>query len=107
MTINSNQRNVAVAAAAAAIVAEDRELKDQLSGLIRDIVKHQRIVMRAGSSAEKAALVKAILPQMLNAMNTVSQNEQEATERAAYERMQAVMRGDIALEDTSPNLKVV
>jgi hypothetical protein len=62
------------------------------------------MVMRVGAPADKIALVKAVLPQMLGAMNTVAQDEQEAEERAAYDRMRAALRGDLPAQDL-PALK--
>ena len=65
--------------------------------------------MAHGNHSEKMVLVKAVLPQMMSAMNTVAQNEQEAAERAAVERMYATMRGEETdvVEDSAPKLRIV
>lgn len=105
----SNQRNAQLAQTAAAVVASDPVLKNELSLLVQDIVKFQRYTMKFGSSQDKLALVKAILPQMLGAMNTVAQNEEAAAERAAYDRIRAMMRGEpetVVEEDAPPSRQV-
>lgn len=97
---NSNQRNQQLAAMAVAVIADDSHLKSEMNQLVREIIAHQRLIMRVGSPADKTALVKAVLPQMLSAMSTVAQEEQEAEERAAYDRLRADLRGE-----TTPELK--
>lgn len=89
-------------------MANDPALKSELSGLIVDIVKFQRHTMLFGSPQDKLALVKAILPQMLGAMNTVAQDEEAAAERAAYDRILAMCRGEVATatEDSPPSRQV-
>jgi hypothetical protein len=104
---NSNQRNQQIAELAAGVVADNQVIKDELSGLIQDIIKYQRLVMRTGAPADKIALTKAILPQMLAAMNTVAQSEAEAEERAAYDRMRATLRGEHSVETMPVSLKAV
>lgn len=91
---NSNQRNVALAAAAVEAINSDPVLKNEMNHLVREIIAHQRMIMRVGSPADKTALVKAVLPQMLSAMNTVAETEREAEERLAYDRLRAELRGE-------------
>ncbi len=102
---NSNQRNQQLAQMAVQAIADDPALKSEMNLLVRDIIAHQRMLMRVGSPADKTALVKAILPQMLSAMNTVAQGEQEAEERAAYDRMRSALRGELP-PDSLPALKL-
>jgi hypothetical protein len=99
MMANSNQRNKQLADLAAATIASDPTIKREMSQLVREIIAHQRMVMRVGSPADKTALVKAVLPQMLGAMNTVQQDEQEAEERAAYDRLRAALRGEVPVDE--------
>lgn len=80
---------------AAAVVAQDDHLRDQLKGLVTDVVKHMRYTMRHGDPAQKTALAKQILPQMLGAIRKVDGDENEAAERAAYERMMAAIKGEV------------
>ena len=104
---NSNQRNKQIAELAAGVVGADPLIKAELGGLINDIIKYQRLVMRVGSPADKIALTKAILPQMLAAMGTVAQSEAEAEERKAYDNMMAVLRGEQTMESLPATLKAV
>lgn len=92
---NSMQANQAVNAAAIAVVAANPDIAAALRSLITDVINYQRYVMRHGSPNEKLALVKAMVPQMLNAMSNVDAGEQDKERREAYERMLAEMRGDV------------
>lgn len=104
---NSNQRNQQLAQLATAVIADDKDMRNELKGLVQDIIKHQRLTMRVGTPAEKQALVKAVLPQMLSAMNTVAQDEAAADEQAAYDRMRATLRGEHPMETLPASLKAV
>lgn len=79
---------------AAAVVAQDEEVRDQLKGLVTDMIKHMRFTMRHGEPSAKTALSKQIIPQLLTAINKVDGDEREAEERRAYERMMASLRGE-------------
>lgn len=96
---NSNQRNVALAAAAVEAINSDQTLKNEMNLLVLEIIAHQRMIMKVGSPQDKTALVKAVLPQMLSAMNTVAETERAAEQRAAYDRLRAELRGDVPEQD--------
>ena len=80
---------------AAAVVAQDDELRDSLKGLVNDMIRHVRWTMRHGEPSAKTALAKQVIPQLLTAINKVDQNESEAEERAAYERMMKALTGEV------------
>ena len=80
---------------AAAVVAQDDELRDSLKGLVNDMIRHMRWTMRHGDPSAKTALAKQVIPQLLTAINKVDQNESEAEERAAYERMMKALTGEV------------
>ena len=84
---------------AAAVVAQDDEIRDDLKGLVRDMIRHMRHTMRHGDPASKIALSKQIIPQLLTAINKVDADEGEKEEKAAYERMMAALRGDVPTID--------
>jgi hypothetical protein len=90
---------------AAAVVAQDEEIRDDLKGLVSDMIKHMRYTMRHGEASAKTALSKQIIPQLLTAINKVDSDESEKEEKAAYDRMMAQLRGDPVTHprpDTSP-----
>jgi len=87
---------------AAAVVAQDDEIRDDLKGLVRDMIRHMRHTMRHGDPASKIALSKQIIPQLLTAINKVDADEGEKEEKAAYERMMAALRGDVPTADAPP-----
>lgn len=94
---------------AAAVVAQDEEVRDDLKALVRDMIRHMRWTMRHGEPSAKTALSKQIIPQLLTAINKVDQNEHEAEERAAYERLMRAMAGDAPTTepaDTTPETTV-
>jgi len=107
MPANSNQRNQQMAQLAAGIVADDADIRNSLKGLVNQIIQHQSLVMRVGSPADKQSLVKAVLPQMLAAMNTVAQDEAAAEEQAAYDRMRAALRGEHPANTLPQTLRAV
>ena len=78
---------------AAAVVAQDDELRDELKGLVSDIIKHMRYTMRHGDPGQKVQLSKSVVPQLLGAINKVDGDAGAAEERAAYERMMAALKG--------------
>lgn len=80
---------------AAAVVAQDDGIRDDLKGLVRDMIRHMRHTMRHGDPASKIALSKQIIPQLLTAINKVDADESEKEEKAAYDRMMAALRGDV------------
>lgn len=84
---------------AAAVVASDPKLRNELKGLVQDMIRHMRWTMRHGEPSAKTQLSKQIMPQLLKAINKVDQDEGEAEERAAYERMMAALRGDLPPAD--------
>lgn len=88
---------------AAAVVAQDEDLRDDLKGLVRDMIRHMRHTMRHGDPASKIALSKQIIPQLLTAINKVDADEGEKEEKAAYDRMMAALRGDLPAVD-APDL---
>lgn len=94
---------------AAAVVAQDEEVRDDLKALVRDMIRHMRWTMRHGDPSAKTALSKQIIPQLLTAINKVDQNEHEAEERAAYERLMAALAGNAPVAepaDTTPETTV-
>jgi hypothetical protein len=90
---------------AAAVVAADDDLRDDLKKLVADMIRHMRWTMRHGEPSAKTQLSKQIMPQLLKAINKVDSDESEKEERAAYERMMAALRGDVIpvdAKDTTP-----
>ena len=87
---------VSVGDLAAAVVAQDPQLQNELKGLVADIVGNMRYTMRHGDPASKAALSKAIVPQLLSAINKVEKSAAVEEQREAYERLLAGIRGDVA-----------
>lgn len=96
---NSVQQNAAVSAMAAAVVQSDPVLREQLTGLVRDVIAHMQFTMAHGMASEKATLYKALAPSLLSALQSADANDRRGEERKAYDRMIAMMRGEA---DPSP-----
>lgn len=84
---------------AAAVVAADPEIRNELKGLVQDIIRHMRYTMRHGEASSKLQLARAITPQLLSAINKVNESEGQAAQKAAYERMMGALRGEYVPED--------
>lgn len=97
--------SVKTAELAASIVKDDAEIKRELKSLVRDLIKHQRLMMITGTPQERSALVKAILPQMLAAMGTAAAEEEAAAEEAAYGRILALCRGEVTASEVPATLR--
>jgi hypothetical protein len=85
---------------AAAVVAQDEDIRDSLKGLVQDMIKHMRYTMRHGDPSAKTALSKQIIPQLLNGVHKVDSDAGEAEERAAYKRLMSALAGDAPVEKT-------
>lgn len=77
-----------------AVVAQDKEIRDSLKGLVDDMIHYLRHTMRHGDPAQKLQLSKQIVMPMLTAINKVDASEEEAAERAAYQRLMRELRGE-------------
>lgn len=88
------EKELNIAELAAVVVAADPELRDEIKGLVSDIIGHMRYTMRHGDPNAKLQLARYITPQLLGAMKRVDKADNEAEKRAAYERMMAQLRGE-------------
>ncbi len=79
---------------AAAVVADSPELRTRLYAVIDQMLGEVEYVMRLGTHAEKAAYLRVVLPSLLRSMQGAEGNEADRAKKAAYERLQAAMRGD-------------
>lgn len=80
---------------AAAVVASDPELRNELRTMVKELIGIMRYQIRHGDDSTKVALAKSMVPQLLKSMQNVDRDEQEQDKRAAYERILAGVRGDL------------
>lgn len=90
---NTPQRNTSINELAKAAVEGDSELQGMLRGLVRDAINVGVYTMRHGSPTDKMAMMKTLMPHMLEALRQTEQNERAAAEKAAVERIYAALRG--------------
>jgi hypothetical protein len=88
------EQQLSIGELAAAVVANDDELRIQLKGLVTDIIGNMRYTMRHGDPAAKIALSKSVIPQLLSAINKVDTEKARESEKAAYDRLLAAVRGE-------------
>lgn len=82
---------------AAAVVAQDPQLQDELRELVRGIVKFMKHTMVHGDVNAKTALARSITPQLLSALSSVDNDVKMREERQAYDRMLDGVRGGVGI----------
>ena len=92
---NTPQRNASINELAKAAVEGDSELQAELRKMVRNAIKIGTHTLAHGSPTDKMAMMKTLMPHMLEALRQTEQNERAASERAAYERIMAELRGDL------------
>lgn len=95
---NTPQRSASINELAKAAIEADPTLADLVRGIVKDAVSHARYIMRHGTDSEKSALMKTLMPHMLEALRQTEQSERSRAEKEAYERMMGQLRGDTPVE---------
>lgn len=80
--------------AAAAVLAADPDLYARTSRLIDALLRDAETTIRFGAPAERAALMKSMIPGLIRGMQNASSAAADTSEREAVERLYAEMRGD-------------
>lgn len=80
--------------AAAAVLANDDEIRDSMRRLVKAMIKDAQWVLKYGAPSERQRLFAAVMPALLRSMSGADANADEAAERQAYQRMLATMRGE-------------
>lgn len=80
---------------AATVVAADPELRASVSKLVRRLVREAERTLDFGSPADRAALMKAVVPTMLRSIQSADADAGDRALTDAYERMMAELRGDL------------
>jgi hypothetical protein len=80
---------------AGSALAGDDALRRKTQSVFGKALKHAQYTLDFGTESEKSALMKAIVPQMMRALQDEAADAAAAAQRAAYDRMRATMRGDI------------
>lgn len=83
-----------IADVAAAVVADDPALRQRVQGLVSALLADAEHTVQWGSPADRAALMKSIVPNLLRSMQTAGADAHEQAMREAYERIQQTMRGE-------------
>lgn len=95
------QRNASINELAKAAVEGDTELQTMLRGMVRDAIQIGVHTLRHGSPTDKMAMMKTLMPHMLEALRQTEQSERSRAEKEAYERMMGQLRGDGPTETAS------
>jgi hypothetical protein len=94
-----------LASLASGALASDAKLREDTQRIFGQALKRADYILRVGSDAERASLIKAIVPQMMRSLQDEAADERAKQQRAAYDRMRAALRGDADL--SAPRLLVV
>lgn len=78
---------------AAAIVADNPELRDRMQRIINALLLDMEHTIKWGTHSEKAALTRAVMPALLRAMQNSGADASSTAQQDAYNRMLDVMRG--------------
>lgn len=90
-----------IGAVAAQVVAENPELRGRLTKLVNALIADAEHTVKYGTTTERAALMKTIVPSLLRSMQSAESDALDEDRRRAYERMMAMSRGEIPPEDGS------
>jgi hypothetical protein len=77
------------ALAEAMLAAADEVIIEDLRGLTREFIKHAREMLRTGTPAIKAQLVKSVVPLLLR--NSLEAGSRESEELAAMREQMAIL----------------
>lgn len=83
-----------LATVAAELVASDPDLRAELQGLVKALIRDAKHTVKYGTATERQALMKAIVPNLLRSMQSADAEAADEERRAAYDRMLAGLRGD-------------
>jgi hypothetical protein len=89
-----SQNEVSLNDLAAAVIAQDPELRNDLRSMVKDMIGMLRYQIRYGDDSTKVSLARTMVPQLLRSMQNVEQDEERAEERKAYDRILASARGE-------------
>lgn len=92
MTLKQPPRPDVLRDALGATVARDPELQTRLTKIMSTILDDVERTLKIGDPRDRAALVRAIVPNLLRTASESRADDED--ERAAYERMKALLRGD-------------
>lgn len=90
----ANQKADPLGEVAAAVLADNPDLRNRVTKLVERLLSHAEKTMRFGSEGEKNALMKQVVPGLLRSLKSADVNAGEAEQAAAYERMQRYSRGE-------------
>lgn len=91
MAANSD---VSLAAITAGAVANDPELQARVKRMVNKIVTQVEFTLQFGTSADKNALMKAVVPAMMKSLGSVEDDQGERSKADAYGRLRVAVGGD-------------
>lgn len=83
---SSSPEMAAVQSVAAAIVTGDPELRDRVRAIVNNLLDRTEYMMKWGTEAERASLVKSFMPGMIRALQSAEASTTAQAQRTAYEQ---------------------
>ena len=91
----ANERpDTSLAALSAAAVASDPALQARVKRMVTKIVAQVEFTLQFGTSQDKNALMKAVVPAMMKSLAAVEDDQGEQAKAEAYERLREAVGGD-------------
>lgn len=76
------------------VLQENPDIKAEMKSLIMAMIRDAKHIMRNGSPAERQKLFGTVVPALLRSMSSADANASESAEKAAFDRMMGMLRGD-------------
>ncbi len=90
----AGRSNNPLAEVAAEVVASDPAMRRSVQRLVKRLIREAEHTLEWGSPADRAALMKAVVPTMLRSIQSADADAGEQAREEAYRRLLAEMRGD-------------
>lgn len=94
MPANPDRPDSSLASLTAAAVASDPELQTRVKRMVNRIVSQVEFTLNYGTSGDKNALMKAVVPAMMKSLGAVEDDQGERAKQAAYDRLMFGIVGD-------------
>lgn len=79
---------------AAKVVAESPQLRARMDRIVEALISDMELTIRIGSPAERAMLMKNVVPHLLRGMQGGGASAEDIALREAYDRVMSAVRGE-------------
>lgn len=94
MARSSDKPDESLGALAAVAIGASPELQKRVASMMEKVVRQVEFTLTYGTSQDRTALMKAIVPAMFKSMAAIEDDAAEAGKRDAYARLRDAIGGD-------------